>query len=228
MSLSTPEQVLAALTTGKMVDQGKALTPAEARSVAMFVTGGKSFGTAEAPKEGNCAEPAPAFDKPFAGPYWNGWGVDVRNRRMQPADMAGLRAEQVPQLKLKWAFGFPGVSKANAQPTVVGGRIFAGSDSGKVYSLDANTGCIYWTFKADRAVRSAISIGPVGAKWVAYFGDQHAQAYAVDAASGTLLWKVRVDEHPAAMITGAPALYEGRLYIPDVIFRRGHRPRAEI
>jgi polyvinyl alcohol dehydrogenase (cytochrome) len=214
LSLSTPEQVLAALTTGKMAEQGKALTPAEARSVAMFVTGGKSFGSEAAPAQGACAESAPPFDKPFASPYWNGWGVDTNNRRMQPAAMAGLRADQVPQLKLKWAFAFPGASKANAQPTVVGGRIFAGSDSGKVYSLNAATGCIYWTFKADRGVRSAISIGPVGAKWVAYFGDQHAQAYAVDAATGTLLWKVHVEEHPAAMITGAPALYDGRLYVP--------------
>jgi polyvinyl alcohol dehydrogenase (cytochrome) len=96
----------------------------------------------------------------------------------------------------------------------MGRRIFAGSDSGNVYSLDAATGCIYWTFKADAPVRSAISIGPVGTKWVAYFGDQRAQAYGLDAASGALLWKVRVEDHPAAMITGAPALYEGRLYLP--------------
>jgi polyvinyl alcohol dehydrogenase (cytochrome) len=218
LSQLTPEQVMAALTTGKMVEQGKSLTADESRSVAMFVTGGKSFGAGEAAVQGACAEPAPAFDKPFAGPYWNGWGVDAANRRMQSAAMAGLRADQVPQLKLKWAFGFPGAGKANAQPTVVGGRIFAGSDTGKVYSLDAATGCIYWIFKADRPVRTAITIGPVGGKWAAYFGDQHAQAYAVDAATGALLWKVRVEEHPAAMITGAPALYDGRLYVPDSSF----------
>ena len=228
MSLLTPERALAALTNGKMAEQGKALTPAESRSVAMFVTG-KSFGSDEAPKQGACTEPAAAFDKPFSGPYWNGWGVDTANRRMQPAAMAGLRADQVPQLKLKWAFGFPGAGKAFAQPTVVGGRIFAGSDSGKVYSLDASTGCIYWMFKADGPVRSAISIGPVGTKWVAYFGDQRAQAYAVDAATGALLWKVRVEEHPAAMITGAPALYDGRLYVPDSSYEEvtGALPKYE-
>jgi polyvinyl alcohol dehydrogenase (cytochrome) len=161
LSLSTPERVLAALTNGKMAEQGKALTEAESRSVAMFVTG-KSFGAEDAAKQGACAEPAPAFEKPFSGPYWNGWGVDTSNRRMQPAAMAGLRADQVPKLKLKWAFGFAGGGRAFAQPTVVGGRIFAGSDSGKVYSLNAATGCIYWMFKADTPVRSAISIGPVG------------------------------------------------------------------
>jgi len=229
LSLSTPERVMAALTNGKMAEQGKALTPAEARSVAIFVTGGKSFGSEAPAQQGVCAEPAPVFDKPFADPYWNGWGVDPSNRRMQPAAMAALRAEQVPQLKLKWAFGFPGAGKAFAQPTVVGGRIFAGGDSGKVYSLDAHTGCMYWTFKADGPVRSAISIGPVGAKWVAYFGDQRAQAYAVDAATGALLWKVRVEDHPAAMITGAPALYDGRLYVPDSSYEEvtGAAPKYE-
>ncbi len=229
LSLLTPERVLASLTTGKMAEQGKALTPVEARAVAMFVTGGKAFGAEETSQQGVCAELAPAFDKPFAGPYWNGWGVDSANHRMQPAAMAGLRADQVPQLKLKWAFGFAGAGRAFAQPTVAGGRIFAGSDSGKVYSLDAATGCTYWVFKADGPVRSAISIGPVGAKWVAYFGDQRAQAYAVDASTGALLWKVRVEEHPAAMITGAPALYDGRLYVPDSSYEEvtGASPKYE-
>ncbi len=213
LGLSTPERVLAALTSGKMAEQGKALTPAEARAVAMFVTG-KSFGAEEAPKQGQCAQPA-AFDKPFAGPYWNGWGVDPSNRRWQPADRAGLSAGSVGRLKLKWAFGFPGSGKAFAQPTVAGGRLFAGSDTGRVYALDAATGCIDWMFKADGPVRGAIGIGPVGARWAAYFGDQRANAYAVDAATGALLWKVRVEDHPAAMITGAPTLYEGRLYVPD-------------
>jgi polyvinyl alcohol dehydrogenase (cytochrome) len=227
LSLLTPERVVAALTTGKMVEQGKALTPAEISAVSLFVTG-KSFGVDQPITQGQCAA-APAFDHPFAGPYWNGWGVDLSNRRMQPAAMAGLDAAQVPTLKLKWAFGFPGGGKAFAQPTVVGGRLFAGSDSGKVYALDAATGCIVWMFKADAPVRSAISIGPVGEKWAAYFGDQRAQAYAVDAATGTLLWKIRVEDHPAAMITGAPALYEGRLYVPDSSYEEvtGSSPKYE-
>jgi polyvinyl alcohol dehydrogenase (cytochrome) len=213
MKLMTPERVLAALTDGKMAEQGKALTAAETRAVAMFVTG-KSFGAGEAAGQGLCADSAAAFDRPFSGPYWNGWGVDAANRRTQPAAMAGLSAEQVGRLKVKWAFGFAGGIRAYAQPTVAGGRIFVGSDSGKVYSLNAASGCTYWMFQADTQVRSAISIGPLGTRWAAYFGDQRAQAYAVDAATGALLWKVHVEEHPAAIITGAPALYDGRLYVP--------------
>ena len=58
--------------------------------------------------------------------------------------MAQLAAQDVPRLKLKWTFGFPGASCALAQPTAMDGRIFIGSQSGKVYSLDASTGCTYW------------------------------------------------------------------------------------
>ena len=73
--------------------------------------------------------------------------------------MAELAAEDVPKLKLAWAFAFDGVNRAYAQPTIVGGRLFVGSANGKVYSLDAKTGCLIWIFEASAPVRTAISIG---------------------------------------------------------------------
>jgi outer membrane protein assembly factor BamB len=121
-----------------------------------------------------------AFADPLSGPHWNGWGGGPSQRRFQSAEMAQLAAEDVPRLKLKWAFGFPGASFAFAQPTVMGGRIFIGSQSGKVYSLDANTGCTYWEFYAGAgaAVRTAITVGQNATGWVAYFGDVKANVHA--------------------------------------------------
>jgi hypothetical protein len=46
----------------------------------------------------------------------------------------------VPNLKLKWAFGLPNAASMYGQPTVAGGRVFVGADTGYVYSLDAKTG----------------------------------------------------------------------------------------
>ncbi len=51
------------------------------------------------------------------------------------------------ELGLKWAYGFQGSAVAG-QPTVVDGRLFVLSSTGRVYSLDAKTGCTYWTFDA--------------------------------------------------------------------------------
>ena len=105
--------------------------------------------------------------------------------------MANLTAGQVPRLKLKWAFGFPGDVNASAQPTIAAGRVFVGSQGGKVYSLSAATGCVHWWFEAEALVRTAVSIGriemPAGPSYAAFFGDTHGTVYAVAAATGKLL-----------------------------------------
>ena len=151
-------------------------------------------------------------------PLWNGWGNDVSNARFQTAKGAGLSANQVPNLKLKWAFGFPGAEEVYGQPTVAGGRVFIGVDTGAIYSLDAESGCVYWSYQADAGVRTAISIGPVkgkgAAKYGVYFGDIRANVYMLDASTGKEIWKVKAEDHPVAKVTGAPMLYEDRVYVP--------------
>jgi len=206
----SPEEIMKTMMAGAMQPQSAGLTPEDGRAIARYVAG-KEFGKVEASTSGIC----PGGAKPFRleGAGWNGWGVDSANTRYQ--EHSGLAADQVPKLKLKWAFGFPGTSVAYAQPAVVGGRVFVGSGSGKVYSLDAATGCTYWSFEAAMGVRTAISIGSIaGGKYAAYFGDFAAVVYAVDASNGKLLWKQHVDDHPVARITGSPVLFEGRLYVP--------------
>src|SRR5258708_29292105 len=61
-----------------------------------------------------------------ASPAWNGWGADSSNARFQTAQAAGISAEQVQRLRLKWAFGFPGATSVYGQPSVVAGRVFMG------------------------------------------------------------------------------------------------------
>jgi polyvinyl alcohol dehydrogenase (cytochrome) len=209
----SPENVRFALLSGSMRMQGVSLSPAQIGTIAQYLTG-KLPGKEQIPAEAFCSASAAAFSSPFAKPNWNGWGGDLEQHRFQPAETAQLTATQVPKLKLKWAFGFAGVTRAFAQPAVAGGRVFVGSAERKVYSLSAETGCIHWVFDTDFPVRTAVSIAQSRGDWVAYFGDQHANAYAVNAATGKLLWKTHVDEHPAAVITGAPALAGKRLYVP--------------
>src|SRR5579863_1161659 len=108
------------------------------------------------------------------GPSWNGW-ADAANTRFQDAKAAGLTSQTTPRLKLKWAFGFPGVTNAEGTPTVVMGRVFVGDANGVVYSLDAHTGCTYWTFTAAGSVRNS----PVVGNGV-YFGDLKGNVYSLD------------------------------------------------
>jgi polyvinyl alcohol dehydrogenase (cytochrome) len=135
---------------------------------------GRPLVTAPAPQT-MCVAKAGEFANPLYGSIWNGWGTNNANTRFQDRAGAGLTAAQVPRLKLKWAFGFPGDVAADAQPAVVGGRVFVGSQSGNVYALDAATGCLHWYFTAGAAVRAAVTIARVdmngSARDVAFIGD---------------------------------------------------------
>jgi len=215
----TPERVVAALETGAMLSMAAGRTGVERRSIAEFVTG-KSFSKALdlAPSpQAMCSARAGDFTGALTGPQWNGWGTNTSNSRYQDGAGAGFNAGGVPRLKLKWAFGYPGDLAADSQPTIAGGRVFVGAQSGAVYSLSAATGCVHWFFQAAAAVRAAISVGRVqtssGARNLAFIGDRAANVYALDAATGQLVWKTKVDNFPYARVTGAPTFYNGRLYL---------------
>ena len=175
---------------------------------------------ADAKLMSNHCQRNPGLGDIAAKPSWNGWGAGLSNARFQEAAAAQLDAGQVPKLKLKWAFGFPGAKAVYGQPTVVAGRVFLGVDTAYVYSIDATTGCVYWSYHAAAPVRSAVSIGPGHApgQYLAYFGDLKGNVYAVDAASGEQAWKINLDNHPVARITGAPQIYQNRLYVPVASF----------
>ncbi len=197
-----------ALTTGTMRVQAGGLNHNDHIALATYLTGRvplrQSCGAAreEPVRQGAKFEPA-------ASPVgqWNGWGLDLDNSRYQPKP--GLDAKDLPKLKLKWAFGYHG-SSVYGQPTVVGGRVYVTSLTGRAYSLDAATGCTYWTYDAQGPSRTAMSV----LNSTVFFGDDTATIYALNAADGKLLWKKRLDTHPSARISGAPVAYEGKLYVP--------------
>ena len=222
----TVERILAVMATGTMKPQASGLSATDRRMLASFLSSkhGSSDRGAAVPTMGQC----PA-GQPFAIPphdrQWSGWGADPHNSRSQSAEVASLGPGDLARLKLKWAFGFPNDLHSLAQPSIVGGRVFVGSETGTVYSLDLATGCTYWAFKADGTVRTATSVGtmvlpslvidqPPTARSLVFFGDQNGYVYGLEADSGALRWKVRADPHEVAIITGAPKYYDGRLYVP--------------
>jgi polyvinyl alcohol dehydrogenase (cytochrome) len=210
----TPDEVMQALSSGAMRTQAAGLNVNDRMALAAYITGRAPSSTASVaagPEKNLCALRPPAS---ATGPAWNGWGRDLQNSRFQPDP--GLTAAALPQLMVLWAFAYHG-PYVYGQPTVVGGRVYVTSSSGRIYSLDAHSGCTYWTFDAPAPSRTAVSVvrmpGTAG-RLAAVFGDDSATVYAIDASTGALIWKKRLDTHPDARITGAPVFHAGTLYVP--------------
>jgi polyvinyl alcohol dehydrogenase (cytochrome) len=182
------------------------------------------------------APPASAFcsDRSFSlsensRPSWTGWSPSLSNDRFQHAGAASLTADQVRNLKLKWAFGFAGDITAYAAPTVYNGVLFVGSAGGVVHAMNAKTGCLYWTFQADGPVRAATVSAPNGTGHVILFPDQIGSFYALDAETGRLLWKRRIDAHEATRLTGSAVVHDGVVFVPAASWEetRSGNPKYE-
>jgi polyvinyl alcohol dehydrogenase (cytochrome) len=198
------DSILDALENGKMKAISQGLSPAERQAVAKFL------GTAEAetiPQSAYCTSEGTIDPKASS---WMGYGIDLENTRYQTN--GGLAASSVPNLKLKWAFGFPGATTAFGHPSVFGGRVLIGSQHGQVFSLDQKTGCIHWIHQATEGVRTGFVMSPDNK--TVYFGDLHAYIIALNFETGKEIWKTQIDNHALAIVTGTPKLVNGTLYAP--------------
>ncbi len=220
LQLYSPERIYEALTTGPMKSVGDTLTDDQRHLVSQALAG-RPFGAesaGDAAKMPNRCKNNPPMSDPSSAPQWNGWGAGLANTRFQSAADAKLDAARLGSLEVKWVFGLPNSTSSYSEPTVVSGRVFVGSDTGYIYSLDAATGCIYWSFRSKAGVRNAMTVGAIGrhpgTRYAVFYGDLKANSYALDAQSGRLLWTTKVEDNYTARLTAAPALYAGRLYVP--------------
>jgi polyvinyl alcohol dehydrogenase (cytochrome) len=212
-----PERIYQAITTGSMAVHAASMPDKQKRDLTEFVARRPFFdieGTGVAKMTNRCTSNPPLGDL-AATPAWNGWG-GANNARFQTAAAAGLSAGDVPKLALKWAFGFPGGGVSSSQPTVALGRVFVASDNRAIYSIDARSGCAYWSFHADSIGRFAPVVGPIsgyaGTRYAVFFVTGPGNAYAIDAQDGKQLWRSEVKG--LHNVSASSSFHDGRLYIP--------------
>jgi polyvinyl alcohol dehydrogenase (cytochrome) len=208
--MSAPESILETLKNGVMQAQAGHLSLAEKTAVAEYLSGQK-IGQSEAVATKMCSAP---LNLAAGADQVTSWGMGLKNERYRAATQTKLTRANIGDLKLRWAFAYPGASRARSQPTVYGDVIFVGSQDGTVYALDMASGCAYWTFKAEAEIRSAISIDATADGVRLYFGDFKGHVYGVEGQNGKLIWSSTLDDHADVTITGSPRLHDGRLYVP--------------
>ena len=199
LKLMPAARILRALDFGVMMNVAYPMRRDEREAVATFLGSGASEPTP--PAAAYCADRTVKLaSRPNV--QWNGWSPRDTNTRFQPGDAAGLTADQLQRLELKWAFAFDGDVSAFAQPTVLDRDLFVGSAGGVVHALSVDTGCLHWIFQANGPVRSAILAVPLGQRHALLFSDLTGWFYALEAETGKLLWKKRIDDHEATRLTG--------------------------
>ena len=208
--------LLNSMNEGTMRIQAEVLSPEERIAIAEYLSGTPFTPPVTDYTAGMCSN-SPDLSRIRDDNGWKGWSPDSHNTRYQ--EHGGLSAADIPKLKLRWAFGIPGVTQSRSQPAVAGGLLFLGNQSGLIVALDAKTGCTHWKHRVGAGVRTAIAIGARDGQdrepeYAVYFADARTVVYALDARTGEEIWSTRIDEHPAARITGAPTLHQRRLYVP--------------
>ncbi|MGI9327537.1 MAG: PQQ-binding-like beta-propeller repeat protein [Pseudomonadales bacterium] len=198
------DSIYQALTDGMMQVHVQGLTDPEIQSLASHLGGS----TVASEPVKMCAQ-----TKSVGGrPAHQGWSLTQAGTRFVPPEKSGIDRSNVAGLQLKWAFAFPGASRARSQPVILGDYVLVGSQDGTVYALELDSGCSQWTFKADAEVRSAIALSDDGRQ--AYFGDIVGNVYALNSTDGSLRWKQLAHSHPDVTLTGSPRLYQDHLYVP--------------
>ena len=119
IQLNGVESIRASLTTGTMKEQASMMTPIEIRIIADYLASPSSESALANAKKHQCKG-----QLKLSKPLWNRWGNSKRNVRFQPAVNAGITAAEAPNMKLKWAFGFPGSARARSprKPYLQGAR----------------------------------------------------------------------------------------------------------
>ncbi len=214
LELRSADYVINALTKGSMYPHTAGLDADEVKSIAVYVTAKLPTGSIIDPnwKINSCAKgPEPLSAENF---HWNGWGRDLENTRYQPDP--GLSVEDVKKLKVKWTFAYPN-GRHNSQPTLVGNQIIVAAAPGRVYSLDADTGCTQWVYDPDAGVRATVVVAPIPGtspvKYGAFVGTTDRFIHALDLQTGERLWKTQVGELAEARVTAAPIVYKDKLYV---------------
>lgn len=146
-------------------------------------------------------------------------GGDVTFGRSLSSAQSGLQGESLNDLEVAWSIAFPGIGGLRSTPVITEDTLFyPAASTTHVYAIDAQSGCIKWAYDAGVSLRSsAVLAGDLSDDVALLFvADERARLHAIDPYTGESVW-VRngaLDEGMHTRLTGAPVVFESRLYLP--------------
>ncbi len=155
---------------------------------------------------------------------WPVWGKDRKNSHHAREERA-IGADNASRLTVKWVFDLGQFNdcgsvdcSVSATPTVDARRLYVPDWAGNLYAIDARSGRLVWLRRIEdySGIPGDFSrTSPTIRDGRLYLGSRtSATVFAVEARTGRLLWKSPpLDDHPDALITAAPVVHAGRVYV---------------
>ena len=171
-----------------------------------------------------CSEKPAAPIAPAVAPEpqdiaWTQHGRDAGEQRFAEIDQ--INRDNVNQLSLAWYVDLPEARGQEATPLVIDGIMYTTSAWNHVHAIDAKTGQVLWSYDPKvpketlvKACCGAVNRGAAYLDGTLFTGTLDGRLIALDAETGALKWeKVTVDQDKPYTITGAPRVYNGKVYI---------------
>jgi quinohemoprotein ethanol dehydrogenase len=184
------------------------------RSCAALATALLAFAAAAAPPHSGADVTAQRLAAP-APADWVAPGRDGAGTYFSP--LTDIHTGNVAQLGFAWDYRLGTYRGQESTPLAIDGVMYATSNFGRVYALDAASGKELWTYDpqidgqwARYACCDAVNRGLAAFRGVLYVGALDGWLHAIDARTGRRLWKVdtlvgRTPKKPYT-VTGAPLL----------------------
>ena len=164
---------------------------------------------------------APPFTRHALTSSQGGWPTYLYTNKHQgynPTE-THISASNVASLTLRWKFKTAG--NVSAEPIVVNGVVYEGSNDGYIYAINATTGVMNWKTFLNVATSSTCTRNPRGVtgtatvqNGVVYIGAGQ-YFFALDATTGTTLWKATLGTSgtPNDIVYSGSAVANGKVYV---------------
>jgi polyvinyl alcohol dehydrogenase (cytochrome) len=140
---------------------------------------------------------------------WPFYGHDLSNSR--DGGKNGPAPGDILNLGVAWSF-FSSHGDFTGTPAVAGGKVAVGSNSGRVFVIDASTGDEIWHKDVAGPVNGTVAIDR--GRVIVPVAQPHAPsvvAFNID--SGKKLWETQISDQRDADVYGSPTVFEGKVFI---------------
>ncbi len=208
----SPDAIRTALTSGKMQQQGSALSGDQKSAVIAWLTAGQRD---YADWEQKLACKTPLALPANATNWLDRWGVTDDNHRYQR--QSSINSGNVGAIRKAWSMAIPGAATMRSQPVILGDALFvAVSDTLSIYAFNRQTGCLFWARNLGRNLRSALSLATMpDGRQALVVGDESGGVSVVEAEKGEVIWQKHVGVDRFSAITGPITVRGDVLYIPQ-------------